>query len=113
MATMNAVENGVQAKTMIERFVSEGYDRDHIHVFANSNKRAEGIADFLNVDAGAAAETSGEETGFFASIKNFFQTTPDDFNSNLSKLGLSTLEIETAKKELDAGKLIIIAHHPQ
>ena len=72
MAMMHAVENGVQAKTVIERFVSEGYDRDHIHVFANSNKRAEGIADFLNVDAGATAENSGEETGFFASIKNFF-----------------------------------------
>ena len=98
MAMMHAVENGVQAKTVIERFVSEGYDRDHIHVFANSNKRAEGIADFLNVDAGATAETTGEETGFFASIKNFFQTTPDDFDSNLSKLGPSTMEIDNAKK---------------
>lgn len=112
MTMMNTVENGVQAKTVIERFISEGYDRDHIHVFANSNKRAEGIADFLNVDAGATAETSGEESGFFASIKNFFQTTPEDFDSNLSKLGLSTMEIETAKKELDDGKLVIVAHHP-
>jgi len=112
MATMKAVENGVQAKNVIEGFISEGYHRDHIHVFANSNKRADDIADFFNVDAGATAEISGKESGFLATIKNFFQTTPDDFENNLADLGLTSTEMDLAKKELDTGKLVIIAHHP-
>ncbi|MGN7476549.1 general stress protein [Solibacillus silvestris] len=109
---MKSVENGVQAKSVIETFVSEGYDRDHIHVFANSNKRAEDIANFFNVDAATTAETSGDDKGFFATIKNLFQTTPEDFHDQLTEFGLADHEHTTAKNDLDAGKIVIIAHHP-
>lgn len=109
---MRSVENGVQAQTVIENFISEGYEHDHIHVYANSNKRAENIASYFNVDAGATAETSGESKGFFESIKNFFQTTPEDFHDQLSVIGLTSSEQAMAKDDLNAGKLVIIAHHP-
>ncbi|MEK4629332.1 MAG: general stress protein [Solibacillus sp.] len=113
MVMMKSVENGVQAQNAIENFISEGYDRDHIHVFANSNKRAEDIAEFYNVDAGSTAETSGENKGFIESIKNFFQTTPEDFHNHLTKLGLSDTDQITAKNDLDSGKVVIVAHHPE
>lgn len=112
MTIMKSVENGVQAKSVIETFLLEGYERDHIHIFANSNKRAEDIADFLHVDAGATAETSGEDESFFASIKNFFKTTPENFHEQLNKLGLMDADQATAKNDLDAGKIIIVAHRP-
>lgn len=112
MAILNSVENGVQAKSVIESLILEGYDRDHIHVFANSNKRAEDIADFFNVDAGTTADTSNQDKGFFAMIKNMFQTTPEDFHNQLSNFGLADHEHMTAKNDLDAGKVVIIAHHP-
>ncbi|AWE06869.1 Heat induced stress protein YflT [Lysinibacillus sp. 2017] len=109
---MHTVENSVQAKSVIENFISEGYIKDHIHVFANSNKRAEGIANFFDVDAGATAETSNESKGFFESIKNFFQPSPEDFVNQLSVLGLDASEQSLAKNALDEGKLVIIAHRP-
>ena len=113
MVMMKSVENGVQARTVIEKFISEGYDRDHIHIFANSNQRAEDIAEYYNVDAGATAETSGENKGFIESIKNFFQTTPEDFQHHLTKLGLTDTDQATAKNDLDMGKVVIVAHHPE
>lgn len=112
MATIQMVENSVQAKSVIEGFISEGYLKDHIHVFANSNKRAEGIANFFDVDAGATAEATSESKGFFDSIKNFFQTTPEDFKNQLSVLGLDASDQSHAKDALDEGKLVIIAHRP-
>ena len=113
MAVLKSVENGVQAKSVIESFIAEGYVRDHIHVFANSNKRAEDIADFFNVDAGATAETTENDKGVVAAIKNFFQMTPDDLHHQLSNLGVSEQEHATAKDDLEAGKILIIAHHPR
>lgn len=110
---MKSVENGVQAKSVIENFVAEGYSRDHIHLFAHSDRRAEDIAKLLNVDASATGETTdNENTGFFETIKNFFQPTPEDLPTQLNNLGLSSLDQNTAQNDLDAGKLVIVAHHP-
>lgn len=112
MAVMKIVENGVQAKTIIESFVAEGYNNEHIHLFAHSNKRAEDIADFLHVDAGAAAETSNDTKGFFASVKNFFQPEPEDFATQLEQMGIAASEQSAAKEALENGQLVIVAHHP-
>ena len=112
MAVLKTVENGVQAKEVIQTFVQEGYDRDHIHVFAHNEKRANDIADFLNVDSKTFAE-GDQETGFFASIKNFFQGEPDDLTTHLTNLGVAASEHDTAKHALDAGQLVIVAHHPK
>lgn len=113
MAVLKSVENGVQAKAVIEAFIKEGYDKDHIHVFANSNKRAEDIAKFFDVDSGKSPTTDDETTGFFSSIKNLFQTTPDDFLNNLGEIGATETDKEIAQKDLNDGKLVIFAHHPE
>lgn len=109
---MKIVENSVQAKTVIEGFVAEGYGNEHIHLFAHSDKRAEDIADFLNVDAGSATETLDNTQGFFASIKNFFQPTPEDFATQLQQMGISAIEHQAAKEALGNGQLVIVAYHP-
>ena len=113
MAVYKSVENGLQAKAVIEAFIKEGYDKDHIHVFANSNKRAADIANFFDVDSGKSPTTDDESTGFFSSIKNLFQTTPDDFHNSLAEIGASDADKEVAKNDLNDGKLVIFAHHPQ
>jgi len=112
MAIMKSVENGVQAKSVIESFITEGYDRDHIHVFDNSNKRAEDNADFFNVDASKTPGTTENDKGFFSSIKNFFQGTPEDLHHQLAVIGVGEDEQATAKNDLNAGKVLIVAHHP-
>ncbi|MGE7982426.1 general stress protein [Solibacillus sp. NPDC093137] len=112
MAIIKSVENGVQAKSVIESFITEGYERDHIHIFANSNKRAEDIADFFDVDASKTPGTTENDKGFLASIKNFFQSTPEDLHHQLADIGVGENEHATAKNDLDAGKILIVAHHP-
>ena len=109
MAVMKSVENGVQAKSVIETFEREGYSREHIHIFAHSEKRAEDLANFFNVDAGASGETDG---GFFESIKNLFRQTNNDVDEQLSSIGLQEHDRTVAKSDLDDGKLVIVAHHP-
>lgn len=112
MAVMKAVENGVQAKAVIEGFLAEGYHNEHIHLFAHSDKRAEDIADFLNVDAGSTSETIDNTQGFFASVKNFFQPTPEDFATQLQQMGVAAIDHQAAKEALENGQLVIVAHHP-
>lgn len=109
MAVMKSVENGVQAKSVIETFEREGYHRDHIHIFAHSDKRAEDLANFFNVDAGATSESQG---GFFESIKNLFRDSSNDLDGQLSGIGLNEHDRNVAKSDLDAGKLVIVAHNP-
>lgn len=106
---MKSVENGVQAKSVIETFEREGYSREHIHIFAHSDKRAEDLADFFNVDAGASGESDG---GFFESIKNLFRSTNNDLDEQLSGIGLTEHDRGVVRSDLDAGRLVIIAHHP-
>lgn len=112
VAVVKTVENSVQAKTVIESLLMEGYSKEHIHVFASSNKRAEDIADFFNVDAGATAEAASESQGFFAAIKNFFQPTPEDLTTQLEAIGVGSSEQSRAQDALNHGMLVIVAHHP-
>ena len=109
MAVMKSVENGVQAKSVIETFEREGYHRNHIHIFAHSDKRAEDLANFFNVDAGASGESNG---GFFESIKNLFKDSSNDLDGQLSGIGLNEHERTIAHNDLNDGKLVIVAHNP-
>lgn len=112
MAVVKTVENGVQAKSVIETFLTEGYEQNHIHIFAHNEKRANDIAEFLDVDAKTFAE-GHQETGFMATLKNLFQGSPEDLSTQLTNLGVPEFEHDAAKRALDNGQLVIVAHHPE
>ena len=105
MTVKLTVENAVQAKQEVERLEAEGYSKDHIHIFAHFKERADDINDALDTkDVGI------KEQGFLNSMKNMFTSRGDELRSKMVAIGLTTQEAEAAEKELDKGKLIIVAH---
>lgn len=100
------VENAVQAKQEIEKFETQGYSRDNIHIFAHFKERADDINDALDTkDVGV------KEQGFLESMKNLFTSRGDELRSKMEAAGLTKEEASAAEKELDAGKLVIVAHN--
>lgn len=100
------VENAVQAKEEIEKLETQGYSRDNIHVFAHFKERANDINDALDTK-----EVGMKEQGFLDSMKNMFTSRGDELRSKMEAAGLSKDEAADAEKELDQGKLIILAHN--
>ncbi|MER2260953.1 MAG: general stress protein [Psychrobacillus sp.] len=108
MTVKLTVENAVQAKQEIERLETQGYHKDHIHIFAHSKDRADDINDALDT-----SDVGMKEMGFLQSMKNMFTSRGDELRAKMSGAGLSTQEAEAAEKELDEGKLVIVAHDPK
>ncbi|QFF97765.1 general stress protein [Psychrobacillus glaciei] len=100
------VENAVQAKQEIEKLETQGYSRDNIHIFAHFKERSDDINDALDTK-----DVGMKEQGFLESMKNLFTSRGDELRSKMEATGLSKEEAADAEKELDKGKLIIIAHH--
>ncbi|ETI70019.1 general stress protein [Neobacillus vireti] len=104
MENVKVVENGVEARQEIENFVEQGYTKDEIYLLAHDKKRSEDLTDNLNInDIGVG------EQGVFDSVANFFRTRGDELRAKLESLGASDAEAERFEKELDLGKVIVVA----
>ncbi len=99
-----SVENAIQAKSHVEKLESRGIDRDDIYIFAHFREREDDITDALDT-----GEVSMKDQGFLQTMKNFVVSRGDELRSQMEAVGLSKEEAATAEKELDQGKLIIIA----
>lgn len=106
MVVKLTVENAVQAKEEIEKLEAQGYNRDNIHIFAHSKERGDDINDALDT-----SEVGVMEQGILQSMKNLFSSRGDELRNKMEAAGISQNEAELAEKELDQGKLVIIAHH--
>ncbi|MFF2447206.1 general stress protein [Neobacillus sp. NPDC058068] len=104
MENVKVVENGVEARQEIEHFVEQGYKKDEIYLLAHDKKRSEDLTDNLDInDIGVG------EQGVFDSVANFFRTRGDELRAKLESLGASDAEAERYEKELDLGKVIVVA----
>ncbi|MCM3743723.1 general stress protein [Sporosarcina luteola] len=104
MVLKKIVENAVQAKKEIDELTTQGYTHDDIYIFAHDKKRTEHITDALDT------ETVGmKEQGFLDSMKNMFTSRGDELRSKMEAAGLTAEEASEAEKELDHGKLVLIA----
>jgi hypothetical protein len=104
MKEVKIVENGVEAKKVIEEFISQGYSKDDVYLLAHDKKRSEDLTD--------ATDTSGigvPEQGVFDSVANVFRTRGDELRSKLESLGLSHIEAQQYEKELDEGRVVVVA----
>ena len=104
MENVKIVENGVQAKEEIAQFQMQGFMKDEIYLFTHDNNRAEHLTDALNISAIGVGEQ-----GVFESLANVFRSRGDELRSKLESLGLSPLAAETCEKQMDDGKVIIVA----
>lgn len=106
MTVKLTVENAVQAKPEIEKLESQGYTRDNIHIFAHFKERSDDINEALDT-----SDVGMKEQGFLQSMKNLFTSRGDELRNKMEAAGLSKEEAAAAEKELDQGKLVIIAHN--
>lgn len=104
MANVIIVENGVEAKEQIQQFIDQGFTKEEIYLLAHDNNRSNDLTSALNInDIGVA------EQGFFDSIANVFRTRGDELRSKLESLGVSASDAEQYERELDQGKVVVLA----
>ncbi|MED3561220.1 general stress protein [Bacillus xiapuensis] len=104
METVKIVENGVEAKKEIEQLMGQGFTKNEIYLLAHDKHRSEDLTHALNIsDIGIA------EQGVFDSIANVFRSRGDELRTMLESLGVSDDEAERYEKEMDHGKVIVIA----
>jgi Heat induced stress protein YflT len=104
METVKIVENGVQAKQEIEQLITLGYTKDEIYLLAHDRNRSDDLTDSLDIN-----DISVQEQGVFDSLANVFRTRGDELRSKLESLGISSNDAERYEKELDQGKVVVVA----
>jgi hypothetical protein len=98
------VENGVQAVEEVRRLRNSGYMSDNIFVLAHDGDRTERIADAAN-----ANEIGIKEEGMFDALANLFRLRGDELRAKITSLGFTEAEAQFYEKELDLGKVLVIA----
>ncbi|MFC3886360.1 general stress protein [Bacillus songklensis] len=104
MLNVKVVENGVQAKEVIEDFVRQGFTHDDIYLFAHDKDRSTDLTDALDANNVGMAEQ-----GFFDKLSNVFRSRGDELRSKMQSVGLSEPEAEKYEVELDRGRVLIVA----
>lgn len=105
MTVKLTVENVVQAKQEVEKLEAQGYLRDKIYIFAHYEEREDDINEALGTE-----EAGISEQGFLTSMKNLVNSRGDELRNELASVGLSESEAAQFEKELDTGKLVIVAN---
>ncbi|AJS60145.1 general stress protein [Paenibacillus sp. IHBB 10380] len=98
------VENGVQAVQEVKQLQTAGYIYENIYVLAHDKDRTDRIADTANAD-----EIGIKEEGVFDSIANLFRSRGDELRAKITSLGFTDAEADFYEKELDLGKVLVIA----
>ncbi|MNJ57859.1 general stress protein [Paenibacillus fonticola] len=105
-AFARVVQNGVQAVEAVHELRSAGYVKDHIYVLAHDPDRTGRIADTSD-----ASEIGIKEEGVFDAIANLFRSRGDELRAKIVSLGFTETEAAFYEKELDLGKVLVIARH--
>ncbi|ANS75828.1 general stress protein [Paenibacillus yonginensis] len=110
MSSINAksyakvVQNGVQAVQEVEELRRTGYSDNQIFVLAHDEDRTDRIA-----DTAAASEIGVKEEGMMNSVANLFRSRGDELRAKITSLGFTEDEADFYEKELDMGKVLVIA----
>ncbi len=98
------LENGVQAIEEVNRLRSSGYTKDNIYVISHDQDRETRIVDAADIN-----EVGLSEEGLFGAIANLFRSRGDALRFKITALGFSSAEATFYEKELDLGKVLVIA----
>lgn len=103
-AYAKVVQNGVQAVETVHELHAAGYRKEDIHVLAHNQDRTERIT-----EAADAGDIGIKEEGVFNSIANLFRSRGDELRATIEALGFTEAEAAFYEKELDLGKVLVIA----
>jgi hypothetical protein len=98
------VHNIQEVRTKIEDIKQAGYDKDNIFVLTHDKKRTEQISERTD-----ANEIGIAEEGFITAVGNLFRSSGDELRAKLRSMGVSNEHAETLEKEMDHGKIVILA----
>ncbi|NMO97279.1 general stress protein [Paenibacillus lemnae] len=101
-------ENATQAVQEVQQLQSTGYMADQIFVLAHDSDKSERIA-----HASHAKEVGMKEEGVFDSIANLFRSRGDELRAKIVSLGFTEAEADFYEKQLDLGKVLVIAKKNQ
>lgn len=104
MNTVKICENGVQAQEMVNQLTAEGYDKDHIYLFAHGEERSKDLTNALDT-----GNVGISEQGLVDSVKNIFNKRGDELRSEFEAVGLSKEEAAKYERVLDNGELVLVA----
>lgn len=93
-----------QAIEEIRAFRREGFALEEIYVLAHDEKTTEGLADLMNTN-----KVGLYEEGIANSFANLFRSKGDQLRSKMQSLGLSEAESAHFERELDQGKILVMA----
>ncbi|MBO1005318.1 general stress protein [Pseudogracilibacillus auburnensis] len=106
MDRIEVCENGLQATQLIDQLMMEGFEKDHIYLFAHGEERSKDLTDAT--DTGTVG--LGEQ-GLVDSVSNVFRKRGDELRSKFESVGLSEAEAAEYERVLDEGKIVIVAKH--
>ncbi|MCE3203256.1 general stress protein [Paenibacillus sonchi] len=98
------LDNGIQAIEEVNRLLGSGYTRDDLYVISHNEDREGRIADAADTN-----EVGLHEEGLFGAIANMFRSRGDALRNKITSLGFSPAEAAYYEKELDSGKVLVIA----
>jgi hypothetical protein len=103
-AYAKVVENGVQAVETVKELRNTGYRYEDVFVLAHSQDRTDRIAGTAD-----AKEIGMKEEGMFDSLANLFRSRGDELRAKIVSMGFTEAEAAFYEKELDLGKVLVIA----
>ncbi|RFU67966.1 general stress protein [Bacillus sp. V59.32b] len=104
MYQVHVIENGVQAKEKIDHLLTSGYSKENIYLFAHDKDRSEHLTENTDTEA-----IGMKEQGILDSVGNMFKSRGDELRTKMSSLGLTKTEAEQYEKDLDKGKVVLVA----
>jgi hypothetical protein len=99
-----SVNNIQEVRTKMEEITAAGYDKENIFVLTHDKKRTEQISERTD-----ANEIGIAEEGFITAVGNLFRSSGDELRAKLRSMGVSNEHAEQLEKEMDNGKIVILA----
>ncbi|MBU8753584.1 general stress protein [Priestia megaterium] len=104
MEKIRVVKDGYEVKEAIEQFLSLGFRKDNIYLLAHERDRTEELTNVLNTN-----DISISEPGDNKPMANSLHFYKDELHTKLYSLGLSAAEVQQYEKELNWGRILVIA----
>lgn len=104
MKHVKVVENVVEAKKAVDQLIQEGFTKDEVYLLAHDSDRSQHLTEGTDTSSIGASEQ-----GVFDSMANVFRTRVDELRAKMKSLKLSEMEAEKLEKELDDGRVVVIA----
>jgi hypothetical protein len=98
------VNNIQEAHTKIAEIIQEGYSKETIYVLTHDKKRTEQISERTETN-----EIGFAEEGLVTAVGNLFRSDGDELRAKLRSMGVSNEHAEQLEKEMDKGKIVILA----